>query len=97
MGVGNAAMAILSPSPSAILVVIATFSNLAQGHEHGHDHIDEGEVVSKDPLVGAPGTLPVFSTRHCLTIHQDAILWAHIFIQMLAYGVIFPIGMVLGV
>ncbi|KAM5356500.1 hypothetical protein ACJ41O_003146 [Fusarium nematophilum] len=26
----------------------------------------------------------------------DAVLWIHIFVQMLAYGVIFPIGMVLG-
>ncbi|KAF7542482.1 hypothetical protein G7Z17_g11526 [Cylindrodendrum hubeiense] len=29
-------------------------------------------------------------------VKQDTILWIHIFIQMLAYGVIFPIGMVLG-
>ncbi|ORY70983.1 uncharacterized protein BCR38DRAFT_415647 [Pseudomassariella vexata] len=27
----------------------------------------------------------------------DAILWVHIFIQMLAWGVIFPVGMVLGI
>lgn len=27
----------------------------------------------------------------------DTVLWIHIFVQMLAYGVIFPIGMVLGI
>lgn len=27
----------------------------------------------------------------------DTILWIHIFIMMLAFGVIFPVGMVLGV
>ncbi len=32
-----------------------------------------------------------------LTLRQDNITWLHIFVQMLAYGVIFPIGMVLGV
>ncbi|KAF7545761.1 hypothetical protein G7046_g9483 [Stylonectria norvegica] len=49
---------------------------MAESHEHGVSHIDEGETVSQEPL--------------------DAILWIHILIQMLAYGVIFPIGMVLG-
>lgn len=28
---------------------------------------------------------------------QDAILWIHIIIQMVAFGIIFPVGMVLGV
>lgn len=28
---------------------------------------------------------------------QDTTLWVHIFIQMTAWGVIFPVGMVLGV
>lgn len=28
---------------------------------------------------------------------QDTILWIHIFVQMLAFGVLFPLGMVLGV
>lgn len=28
---------------------------------------------------------------------QDSILWAHIFINMLAFGILFPVGMVLGV
>lgn len=32
-----------------------------------------------------------------LTDEQDTTLWIHIFVQMLAYGVIFPIGMVFGV
>ncbi|KAK3370013.1 hypothetical protein B0H63DRAFT_305544 [Podospora didyma] len=27
----------------------------------------------------------------------DAILWAHIFVQMLAFGIMFPLGMVLGI
>lgn len=29
--------------------------------------------------------------------NQDSTLWAHIFVQMLAFGVLFPLGMVLGV
>lgn len=28
---------------------------------------------------------------------QDSTLWAHIFVNMLAFGVLFPLGMVLGV
>lgn len=28
---------------------------------------------------------------------QDTILWIHIIIQMVAFGIIFPVGMVLGV
>jgi hypothetical protein len=32
-----------------------------------------------------------------LTSQQDSVLWAHILLMMLAFGVIFPTGMVLGV
>jgi hypothetical protein len=32
-----------------------------------------------------------------LTGVKDSILWVHILLQMLAFGVIFPTGMVLGV
>jgi hypothetical protein len=28
---------------------------------------------------------------------QDTTLWVHIFVQMLAFGILFPLGMVLGV
>ena len=28
---------------------------------------------------------------------QDATLWIHIFLQMFAFGILFPLGMVLGV
>lgn len=37
------------------------------------------------------------SERGLTRVLQDTTLWIHIFINMFAYGVIFPIGMVLGV
>lgn len=46
-------MGSLSSWPYIVLATVATFGKLAQGHEHGHSHIDEGEVISKDPLVCA--------------------------------------------
>ncbi|KAK4065406.1 hypothetical protein Trihar35433_7526 [Trichoderma harzianum] len=50
---------------------------------HAHDHHEGGE--SHIPEGEAISLEPV-----------DTILWIHILIQMLAYGVIFPIGMVFG-
>ena len=35
--------------------------------------------------------------QEALTASQDTILWIHIFLQMLAFGILFPLGMVLGV
>ncbi|CAM1502776.1 Fc.00g075520.m01.CDS01 [Cosmosporella sp. VM-42] len=77
MVAGYRARVALLPSLSASLVAFTAFGGMAQGHEHGVSHIEEGETVSQEPL--------------------DIILWIHIFIQMFAYGVIFPIGMVLGI
>lgn len=42
-------------------------------------------------------SLPRVRRRPAADVAQDAILWIHIFVQMVAYGVVFPIGMVLGV
>lgn len=35
--------------------------------------------------------------RHADELVQDAILWIHILLMMLSFGIIFPTGMVLGV
>lgn len=42
----------MSPSLSIIAVTVAALGSLAQAHEHGHSHIDEGETVTAEPLVG---------------------------------------------
>lgn len=38
-------------SKAALLVVAAALVPTALGHDHGTDHIEEGETVSKDPIV----------------------------------------------
>ena len=53
MVVAYRAEAMLSPSLPATIVAFAAFSKLVRAHDHGHSHIDEGETVSKEPLVGA--------------------------------------------
>ncbi|ETS76212.1 hypothetical protein PFICI_11599 [Pestalotiopsis fici W106-1] len=47
----------------------------------GHDH-DSSEIPEGETISPEP---------------LDTILWIHIFIQMLAWGIIFPVGMVLGI
>ncbi|KAI9826856.1 MAG: hypothetical protein M1832_005795 [Thelocarpon impressellum] len=49
----------------------------ARAHDHGHDDIPEGEVVSAEPL--------------------DTVLWLHITTMIIAFGLLFPAGMVLGI
>ncbi|KAL8909600.1 MAG: hypothetical protein Q9207_000098 [Kuettlingeria erythrocarpa] len=72
---------------------LALFSEVT-AHEHHDDKVPEGEGVSPDPIVG----LPPYGVRHSwLTHSQDSTLWIHILIQILAFGLIFPTGMVLGV
>jgi len=39
----------------------------------------------------------VMDGNQMLTDDQDTILWAHIIIMMVTFGIIFPAGMVLGV
>ncbi|KAH8882279.1 hypothetical protein GQ53DRAFT_666149 [Thozetella sp. PMI_491] len=46
----------------------------------GHDH-DTSNIPEGETISGDP---------------IDSTLWAHIFIQMLAFGILFPVGMVLG-
>lgn len=38
-------------SRTALLVLAAALVPTALGHDHGTDHIEEGETVSKDPIV----------------------------------------------
>lgn len=63
-------------------------------HEHHEDKIEEGQAVSQDPIVRLTGP-PLASAS--LTHLQDSTLWAHILLQILAWGLLFPLGMVLGV
>ncbi|KAF2868395.1 hypothetical protein BDV95DRAFT_630596 [Massariosphaeria phaeospora] len=50
---------------------------IAAAHEHHTDDIEDGNVISDDPI--------------------DSILWIHILIQSLGWGILFPTGMVLGI
>ncbi|CAK7265723.1 hypothetical protein SEPCBS57363_001728 [Sporothrix epigloea] len=59
------AIAALSLAPPAI------------AHEHGEDHIPEGETISVDPI--------------------DSTLWVHILLMTSVWGILFPLGMVLGI
>lgn len=58
-------------------MVALSAATFADAHEHHMDKIEEGHVISKDPI--------------------DSILWIHILIQCVAWGVLFPTGMVLGI
>jgi hypothetical protein len=57
------------------------------------EDIPEGAVVSTEPLVCGEWTSLAAATYG----RQDTTLWLHIGIQILAFGLIFPTGMVLGV
>lgn len=48
---------------------------------HGHEHHDD-MIPESEGISNSP---------------IDSILWAHILIQTLAWGILFPMGMVLGV
>ena len=75
------------------LCMTALLVRLTVAHEHHDDKIPEGEAVSPDPIV-CPSPPPMWTI---LMTSQDSTLWVHIVIQILAFGVIFPTGMVLGV
>lgn len=73
-----------------------TLARGAAAHEHHDDNIPEGEVISPDPIVCYSLRKLAYGTPY-LTLAQDTTLWIHIFIQILAFGLVFPTGMVLGV
>ncbi|KAI9677511.1 MAG: hypothetical protein M1817_006465 [Caeruleum heppii] len=59
------------------ILLLVSAVHAVQAHDHDPDAIEEGRVVSDEPL--------------------DTILWLHIGIQILSFGLIFPTGMVLGI
>ncbi|CAK7271147.1 hypothetical protein SEPCBS119000_004452 [Sporothrix epigloea] len=58
-------------------VAALSMALLASAHEHGEDHIPEGETISVDPI--------------------DSTLWVHIILMTAVWGILFPLGMVLGI
>ncbi|KAI9766802.1 MAG: hypothetical protein M1840_006277 [Geoglossum simile] len=58
------------------LLILTLAARVANGHEHAEDEVEEGEIISAEPI--------------------DTILWLHIGAMILAFGLIFPAGMVLG-
>ena len=81
------------PPTCLTLCIAALLVRLTVAHEHHDDKIPEGEAVSPDPIVyPSPPLMWII-----LTTSQDSTLWVHIVIQILAFGIIFPTGMVLGV
>ena len=89
-------------TPALALLLPISFSAtgaLAHDHHGGESKIPEGETISLDPIVRG---LTIWGDAMAVQeyLHktgQDSTLWIHIFIQMFAYGVVFPIGMVFGV
>ena len=77
------------------IVLCVLLAGQTAAHEHHEDKIPEGSVISSDPIVRI--SLLRRKDADKLTFLQDSILWVHIIIQALAWGVIFPTGMVLGV
>ncbi|KOS17323.1 Protein YTP1 [Escovopsis weberi] len=75
----------MAPTRTAISPALALLLTMALlgGAVHAHDH-HEGEE-SKIPDGETISLEPI-----------DTILWIHILVQMVAYGIIFPIGMVFG-
>lgn len=67
---------LLKTRAAALTAVLLSAATTVNAHEHHMDKIEEGQVVSSDPI--------------------DSILWIHILIQAVAWGVLFPTGMVLG-
>lgn len=86
---------------SSPILISALFYSLAArviAHEHHEDEIPEGEAISADPIVAlSPPLLIKLNLLVALTTTKDTILWVHIGIQILSFGLIFPTGMVLGV
>lgn len=80
---------------SAVLCTIVS----AHGGHDGQSKIPAGQTVSNEPLVSLSWMWLLMETPSELTHmqRQGTTMWIHIFIQMVAYGVVFPIGMVLGV
>ncbi|CAK7216102.1 hypothetical protein SBRCBS47491_002718 [Sporothrix bragantina] len=62
---------------AAIAVAALAMALPAAAHEHGEDHIPEGETISVDPI--------------------DSTLWVHILLMTFVWGILFPLGMVLGI
>ena len=80
-------------SPLSIAALLC-FAGQVLAHEHHTDDIPEGEAVSAEPIV----CLPLYGKLLELCLRrQDTILWIHIVIQILSFGIVFPAGMVLGV
>ncbi|KAI0167629.1 hypothetical protein BJ166DRAFT_590136 [Pestalotiopsis sp. NC0098] len=75
-------MAALSSSlPSSVKLSTALLLAATIPMASGHDH-DSSEIPEGETISAEP---------------LDTILWIHIFVQMLAWGIIFPVGMVLGI
>ncbi|KAJ5584030.1 Protein YTP1 [Penicillium hispanicum] len=74
-------------------------AGLAAAHG-GHESVPEGETVSEDPIVRA-NLSPLLVFECALTdmraLLQDSTLWTHMILMGLAFGIIFPLGMVLGI
>ncbi|CAJ2510386.1 Uu.00g050890.m01.CDS01 [Anthostomella pinea] len=81
MAVGNINRGAMFAPKSAMSLYAALLAcaalPIASAHNHDSSHIEEGQMISADPI--------------------DTTLWIHIFVQMAAWGVIFPLGMVLGI
>ncbi|KAI9807273.1 MAG: hypothetical protein M1833_000016 [Piccolia ochrophora] len=77
-----------------LALIISCLVERSQAHEHHTDEIPEGQAVSAEPLVSLSW---IRSRITWLIVRKDTILWIHILIQILAFGIIFPSGMVLGI
>lgn len=66
---------------------------------HGGHKVPEGVVITDDPIVRrlTPSASRSFQIRLTVSKQQDATLWAHITLMGIAFGIIYPFGMVLGV
>lgn len=69
------------PSAASIITAAAVLLAFVIPMADAHDHAVEG---IPDGAATSPDPI-------------DSTLWAHIFVNMLAFGVMFPVGMVLGV
>lgn len=75
------------------LWALLLFASLAAAHG-GHENVPDGAAISVEPLVRSASSFDDVSRTDC---DQDSTLWVHILLMVFAFGIIFPLGMVLGV
>lgn len=80
-------------------VAVSALALFAQGsNAHGGDmsKIQDGDAMSIEPIV-CLWLCARHNAQMLINTMQDSILWIHILLQMFAFGILFPTGMVLGV